>query len=110
MKRPYSYSSEVLLKSIAKSCPKIKSLTIIFDTTEDLSLFEHLLLSCNELESLTLMSINYLVQSLLEKQLRKIDENWNFNNHGSEFMEYGSRRIECSKWIEFNKFHSSHAD
>jgi hypothetical protein len=34
---------QILLKSIAKSCPKIKSLATIIDITEGISFLEHLL-------------------------------------------------------------------
>ncbi|CAB4397926.1 uncharacterized protein OCT59_016646 [Rhizophagus irregularis] len=94
---PYEHlDTQVLLKSIAKSCPKIKSLAIIINITEDLNLLEHLLLSCNELKSLTLMSFDYIRLTLLQEVLRTIDENWKVS---SEFSEYGRR-------IEFNKFHN----
>ncbi|GBC03118.1 hypothetical protein RclHR1_00050026 [Rhizophagus clarus] len=107
LKCPDRYSNEILFKSIAKSCPKIKSLVIIFDIDKDLSLLEHLLRSCNELESLTLISLNFLYQSPLQKLLRMIDKNWKFKN---EFMEYDGVQIGCGKWIEFSKSHSSHPD
>ncbi|CAB4427700.1 unnamed protein product [Rhizophagus irregularis] len=42
--------TQLLLKSIAKSCPKLNSLSTIINITKDLSFLETLLISCNELK------------------------------------------------------------
>ncbi|RIA81701.1 hypothetical protein C1645_864210 [Glomus cerebriforme] len=93
---PYSIclnsDTQVLLRSIAKSCPKIKSLSTIFNSTEDSSFLKCLLLSCNELDNFTLVDIENdygeMVDQLLEEQLR-INEKWN---------------VRYEKYGNFNRF------
>ncbi|CAB5189569.1 hypothetical protein RhiirA5_422267 [Rhizophagus irregularis] len=99
--------TQVLLRSIAKSCPKIKSLTTIFKLTEDLSFLKYLLSSCNELESLTLTNIEPIrndeiiddcetISKKLEKQLR-IDGNWNVKHEMIEYTLYTLYRFFIEK-------------
>lgn len=99
--------TQVLLRSIAKSCPKIKSLTTIFKLTEDLSFLKYLLSSCNELESLTLTNepINNhgeiiadceTISKKLENQLR-INGNWNVKHEMIEYTLYTLYRFFIEK-------------
>jgi hypothetical protein len=100
----YSYpifqnlDTQVLLSSIAKSCPKIKSLTTIFNLIEDLNFLKYLFSSCNELESLTLTNVGKIkkdynhsdcetISKTLENQLR-INGNWNVKHEMIEYTLY----------------------
>ncbi|GES86189.1 hypothetical protein GLOIN_2v1768717 [Rhizophagus clarus] len=98
--------TQLLLSSISKSCPKIKSLTTILNITEDLNFLKYLLISCNELESLTLTNIGYnhgkiideTISKTLENQL-KINGNWNVKHEmiQYQYISYTSHRFFLEK-------------
>ncbi|CAB4476477.1 unnamed protein product [Rhizophagus irregularis] len=91
--------TQLLLKSIAKSCPKLNSLSTIINITKDLSFLKTLLISCNELKNFTLMSIDFMSQSLLQEQLRVMDENWGVVHEKCQYKR--SKNINS---IRFNKY------
>ncbi|CAB4485756.1 unnamed protein product [Rhizophagus irregularis] len=91
--------TQLLLKSIAKSCPKLNSLSTIINITKDLSFLKTLLISCNELKNFTLMSIDFMSQSLLQEQLRMMDENWGVVHEKCQYKK--CKNIDS---IKFNKY------
>jgi hypothetical protein len=95
------YDTQLLLKSITTSCPKIESLSTVINITEDLSLLKNLLISCNELKNFTLMSVDYMNQSLLQEQLRMINENWDVIHETCQRKRY-TRPVG---WLKFNNYH-----
>ncbi|PKY48387.1 hypothetical protein RhiirA4_404360 [Rhizophagus irregularis] len=91
--------TQLLLKSIAKSCPKLNSLSTIINITKDLSFLKTLLISCNELKNFTLISIDFMSQSLLQEQLRMMDENWGVVHEKCQYKK--CNHIDS---IRFNKY------
>ncbi|RIA81704.1 hypothetical protein C1645_545274 [Glomus cerebriforme] len=88
-----------LLRSVTKSCPKIKSFSTILNYTEELILLKYLVHSCNELNNLILYTnIDEMVDQLLKEQFG-INEKWKVEREAYGKHSSRSRNGEINKFL-----------